>query len=512
VPAQAQRTQGHQVLTPAVETNQPAAAPSQDAAPEAVAVPGESKAAPPALTEAGWAKAGPAPEPTAAVEPPGAQAVKTAGHFTPWPQKAHTQESLRWELLVSVPEVALEEDGAQVPKNVKEARVHIQKQAQAIAEQTKKNPDAFVQQLMAKRADLAGLPWRQAENCQLPERPALDLQMASLTIREALDASMLISSSQAGAKAVTKLHPDEVYKDVDRFWFGVHGKKNSKSANSPAMATLGQILAAENFALRLSFIDYLGSLSDPRASVALAQRAVFDLSPDVRLYAIEALRTRSAKEYLPVLLDALRYPWPAAARHAAEALAVLHLREAVPQLIGLLSEPDPGGPFLQTVQGQKVPAVRELVRVNHLRNCLLCHAPSTSDRDLVRGPIPTPGEELPASARLYYAKNSTLAMVRADVTYLKQDFSVMLPVDQHGAWPLYQRYDYLVRIRTLDPAEANLLAAQRNISKTQGLSEHTQAVLYALRALTGRDAGPSAQAWRELLGAMPGKPLQAAAP
>ena len=40
--------------------------------------------------------------------------------------------------------------------------------------------------------------------------------------------------------------------------------------------------------------------------------------------------------------------------------------------------------------------VQELVRVNHLANCLLCHAPSFQRGDLVRGAVPTPGLPLPA--------------------------------------------------------------------------------------------------------------------
>ena len=37
--------------------------------------------------------------------------------------------------------------------------------------------------------------------------------------------------------------------------------------------------------------------------------------------------------------------------------------------------------------------------------------------------------------------------VRADVTYLRQDFSVMQSVENPGKWPALQRFDFLVRIR-----------------------------------------------------------------
>jgi hypothetical protein len=166
----------------------------------------------------------------------------------------------------------------------------------------------------------------------------------------------------------------------------------------------------------------------------------------------------------------------------------------------MLSEPDPGAPFLDTVKDKQIPMVREMVRVNHLRNCLFCHAPSTSKSDMVRAPIPTPGEELPPSSRIYYAETSAGTLVRAEVTYLKQDFSVMQLVKNPGAWPAYQRYDYLVRVRPLTPEER--VAFEENAAISQPLSRHKQAILYALRALTGRDAGTSTRAWHELLRAM----------
>ncbi len=86
---------------------------------------------------------------------------------------------------------------------------------------------------------------------------------------------------------------------------------------------------------------------------------------------------------------------------------------------------------------------RELVRFNHLRNCLLCHAPSHSQTDLVRGLIPTPGVPIPVE----YYHRSHGDFVRADVVYLKQDFSVMHHVEDAHPWPAMQRFDYVVRVR-----------------------------------------------------------------
>ena len=47
---------------------------------------------------------------------------------------------------------------------------------------------------------------------------------------------------------------------------------------------------------------------------------------------------------------------------------------------------------------------------------------------------------------VYYSRGKG-DFVRADVTYLKQDFSVQLPVANPGQWPAEQRYDFVVRER-----------------------------------------------------------------
>ena len=155
-----------------------------------------------------------------------------------------------------------------------------------------------------------------------------------------------------------------------------------------------------------------------------------------------------AREFL---FEALRYPWPAAADHAAQATVRLNDVDALPKLREMLHLPDPLAPF-QDVRGKWV--VNELVRVNHLRNCLLCHPPSQSTRDLLRGVIPTPGEPLPVA---YNSRRGSF--VKADVTYLKQDFSATLPVADHDKWPAQQRYDFFIRTR---PVSANERMAWSN--------------------------------------------------
>jgi hypothetical protein len=166
-------------------------------------------------------------------------------------------------------------------------------------------------------------------------------------------------------------------------------------------------------------------------------------------------------------------------------------------LVKLLDTPDPAGP-LPGADG--TPVVREMLRVNHARNCQLCHAPSFSASDPVRRAVPSPDLPLPptfaggnyrgrSAAAKRSAPSPSGAYVRADVTYLRADFSLPLPVDYPGPWPKLQRYDFFVRTRPaqpweLQPAEPGRPCPQR------------AAVLRALRGLTGQDYGDRAADWR----------------
>jgi HEAT repeat protein len=221
-----------------------------------------------------------------------------------------------------------------------------------------------------------------------------------------------------------------------------------------------------------------------------------DLSPEVREEAVNQLRGRPPEESRDLLLHALRYPWAPVIDHAAEALAALGDKEAAPALVPLLDQPDPALPALIKKDKEEVKLVPELVRVNHLRNCVLCHSPSLDLKDMVRGAVPAPGKPLPAPAGTPQYYETGERFVRADVTYLRQDFSVMQPAAQPGVWPEYQRFDYLVRLRRPKPREYEAV-----VQKKRPLGdEPREAVLFALRELTGRDAGATAAAWRTALG------------
>jgi mono/diheme cytochrome c family protein len=278
------------------------------------------------------------------------------------------------------------------------------------------------------------------------------------------------------------------------------------------VAALMQVLAPEPPALRLGLVKYLAAVSHAEATRALARLAVFSEEDDVRLAAVEAIKVRRERDYTDVLLGSLRYPWPAVAKRGADALARLERTDLVPQLVELLDQPDPRAPVAREAGGRRVHEARELVRVNHHRNCLLCHAPGNSagvSPETLTAAVPVPSEPLPATPDGYQVSSPDLS-VRIDVTYLRPDFSALQPVTDAHPWPEMQRYDFLVRTRALTEDEAAALRETLASGDPGRPSPYHRAALAALRELTGRDAAPTAEAWRRLLnlpaGARPAAP------
>ena len=252
------------------------------------------------------------------------------------------------------------------------------------------------------------------------------------------------------------------------------------------VACLVQMLQVEAQNSRLALVKVLEQNLEEAASVALARLALYDLSPDVRQAAVEALAKRSADRYRHILLDGLRYPWPPIADHAAEALVGVSDREAVPELQSLLDLPDPSAPVVAPGTGRN-PTVPELVRINHLKNCVLCHAQAKMSGTLLRpveitlvGLVPRPGRPL---SPVYYTPRSGSddILVRADITFLRQDFSVMQPVENAKPWPEQQRFDFMIRMRQATAEEMAKLGKPASKDYPQ-----RESVLWALKELEGK--------------------------
>jgi HEAT repeats len=392
------------------------------------------------------------------------------------------------------------------------------------------------------RTDLQGLPVAMGTDCQLGKESAQNLQVLSHKLR--LDLSFSVPEGGLDPRidaAVLRERLVEGHSNaVAGLWRQNRAGRNPADTDSrpedwrqeDAVPTLVQMLQSEDRPVRLLLVELLAAIKGRAAAAALARRAVFDLSAEVREAAVQALANRPRSEFRQVLLDGLRYPWAPAADHAAEALAALNDREALPRLTALLDEPDPAQPALRIYhnldpallllapwpenvwppptavvldegQGnerrtrllpylddaperiqastQSVSVVREVVRVNHLRNCLLCHSPSFAATDPVRGLVPSPGQPLPPLFTTPYYEGRNGTFVRADVTYLRQDFSVPQPVAKADNWPAYQRYDYVVRTRY--PTEEELRR------KEPAAYPQRETVRWAIRELNGGKEG-----------------------
>jgi hypothetical protein len=355
-----------------------------------------------------------------------------------------------------------------------------------------------------KNADLQGLPLAGAKDCQKKKESALTMQALSRYFRR-LDSISARRSFQDASRLDEIRTDQELVRALEKTDLFKHAKLADKQAREIAkdsksdgimkgeeLAVLMQMLQIKGPAVRMQLVKLLDECKDAPASVLLAQRALFDMEGSVREAAVAALRNRPRTEFRQVLLDGFRHPWPPVAAHAAEAIAELGDIEAAPQLAALLDQPDPCAPS-PDAKGNWV--VRELVGINHLRNCVLCHAPSHDAADPGRSPVPKPGEELPV---IYYDKSIKGDAVRPDITYLRQDFSAMQWVEKPDKWPNLQRFDYIVRTRQLSAAEVK---RHINDKATTDLTQYAQrsSVLFALRELTGQEAGEDSAEWRRLL-------------
>src|SRR5207248_91214 len=111
---------------------------------------------------------------------------------------------------------------------------------------------------------------------------------------------------------------------------------------------------------------------------ALTRLAIFSQEIEVRRAAAAALKKRAQGADDAVVLHGLRYPWPSIAQNTADLVSDLKRKELIPELIMMLDEPDPRAPAMQEIKGKKAAMLREVVRINHHRNCLLCHPPGNT--------------------------------------------------------------------------------------------------------------------------------------
>jgi HEAT repeat protein len=363
--------------------------------------------------------------------------------------------------------------------------------------------------LLSVRPDLTMLPLRSGVNCQLPAKAASTLAVLARKLHLYIDG--LAPRKPDGTRTISS-DLVQVLREEKR-------GKRLEWLRVEAVPALLQILMHEDKPLRQLLVDLLAQIKEPRATDALARRAIFDLDPEIRSRARAALKGRNPEEYRAVLLKALRYPWAPVAWNAAEALVTLRDREVIPNLVTLLDQPDPAG--VQPLKNRYI--MRDLVKIRHELNCLMCHAPSARGDDICmkldpwvkRRTVMTTKQaaalvasgKIPPSAVQGYGAGGgggggrggggcvnveSDLMIRFDVNFLKQDFSVQLPV---GALGVNQRFDYVVRTRVLTQKQADRM---RSESGSEESYPQRDALLFALRRLTFQDAGNTTVAWKKL--------------
>jgi hypothetical protein len=375
----------------------------------------------------------------------------------------------------------------------------------------KKNPDGFMESLLMRRDDLRGLPLQMGNDCRTsPERAILFAVPASLIhararqakLAEEKDAAAIMAKAWVSIRAIRGNSPKE----------SEDGKpSNDSDFDGVVSAVAMQILAPESATIRVSLARFLGELSHKNVAKDLAKLAIFSSEEDVRGAAIQGLKGRPATDYTDQLMQGFRHPLPAVPQRAAEALVKLQRKDLIEDLVKILDEPDTRLPATEVIDGKTVLFVRELVRVNHHRNCLLCHSPgNTTDvpfgvlttfvpLETEKLPLPTELAAYGTSPKPFIPPMPLDILVRIDTTYLRQDFSLMMPVRNAKPWPEMQRFDFLVRKRELTPAVAKELQMQVSRKINGHLAPNHRAAVYALRQLTGRNAESTPQAWREVL-------------
>jgi hypothetical protein len=422
------------------------------------------------------AKKGPEPDPAEPREPAHPPAPTPAGPArvkspTPTPADSVLEKRLlagENELLArlsEVPEVRLFKD-----EEVQEFR----KQADAAQRSLRGVLVAKLHQDMIGAGKKEGLPFVSISKAQLSPAAAVIMDKLSTELRDMGFVSGFPSSGSSRPSVENK--PLEKLGVFQQWCDQSHIVKFSG-----ALPTMLQMLQVEDTPLRLLLVRELAKVKNRDTTKGLASRALFDLAPQVREEAIKALEKRHPSHYTPALVKGLRYPWPPVADHAAQALRKLRPEAAIPDLVDMLDLPDPCAPVTRLGK----PVVRELVRLDHMRNCLVCHPPLLKDNlksleGLPNGSVPVPGVPAPSG----YDKARGTLFARADVTFLRQDFSVPLG---------NQRFDFVTRTRPANPGEL------QNITTKQSSYPQREAVLYALRGITGKDMGDSTYKWRQLL-------------
>jgi hypothetical protein len=419
------------------------------------------------------------------------------GFKAPW-RPSHSVED--------VPEVWLEEMFNE-SRTKEMADKHIADLLERIRRLDRSRPDGFVAAIKKHRPDLAGLPFRVGKDTEMnpvlcKHFPEVSTSLAEYMHPNTTGLSSIFGVRDALVPTETVSRSSVAMYETSRSPLGLN-PRNKPAVKSNTEFLAGALLAKQRlFALnaegRMALVQLLQATPLSDVNALLAQVALFAPEPDIRAVALQALSVRRDADYGAVFLEGLKYPLPSIANNAADAIIKLEMMQLAPSIAEMLD--DLKGPIPATVDGRL--EVPEVVKINHARNCVLCHSPASLSSPKPLRPtafaalVPNPMEPLP-SIRPYYGNDDPSKSIRFDVTYLRPDFSLLMAVEGHYAkWPKQQRFDFIVRTRVLRPDEAAAFEAARPFLPR---SPNREAALRALRELTGEDAGDSSKAWIEVL-------------
>ena len=232
----------------------------------------------------------------------------------------------------------------------------------------------------------------------------------------------------------------------------------------------------------------------PEATAGLARVAVFSTDETVRATAIEALAVRREEDATDVLVAGL-LPLARGRRSFRQGHRQAETQRPCSTLQAMLDAPDPRGPRAESVAVGRRRWHMNLVRVNHLRNCMLCHAPAQrgetqEQRWSPRSPCQRNRSPTPAPATV---GRSPISWCASDVTYLRQDFSAKQNVSDWTSRLLSRRCSGLTSL-----CEAACYAGQDCHLQTRlrGVSPYRRTAARPCE-LTGRDFEARAVTQRE---------------
>jgi len=201
-------------------------------------------------------------------------------------------------------------------------------------------PGASVAQ---RRTGLYGLPLRKGNECQLDGQAAESLAAASRKlsraksrldrIRQLMNEINRKNTERRRALSRTSEIEEEIPEMMSRY---VHELVEAEYKftqkleeellwrDERMVPALEQILQVDSTETRVQLVRILSQINSEKAAHALAHRALYDPSPDVRDKAGYALAARPVEQFRRTLIDGFRYPWAPVAQHAAETLVAVN--------------------------------------------------------------------------------------------------------------------------------------------------------------------------------------------